>query len=168
MCESITVTTRIVACLTGYRYLTKVEKAVCVSFCLQDPDCTALTYTILHQSQASSLCKFYSAVGKNGSVHLNLTKKDNSEKTSNLVLFISKVQDVHLYHATLEGSAYHMESQTTLGHCNSTCANDLFCDVFSFSYNGICSLYSASEISNIVVDDPSEVSFIALHSFETD
>lgn len=150
----------------GYRYLTKVEKAVCVSFCLQDPDCTAITYTILHQSQASSLCKFYSAVGKNGSVHLNLTKKDDSEKTSNLVLFISKVQDVHLYHATLEGSTYHMESQTTFGHCNSTCANDLFCDVFSFSYNGICSLYSASEISNIVVDDASEVSFIALHSFE--
>lgn len=150
--------------LAGYRHLREVDKAVCISFCLQDPNCTAVTYSVHKPPHASSLCKFYSTVDENVNVHLNLTKRDGSDGIlSDLILFISKLQDVHLIHAKLEGNAYFSERMDQ-SRCNSTCTDDLFCDAFSFSYTGSCSMYSTRDITNIVVENDSEVTFIGLHS----
>lgn len=99
-------------------------------------------------------------------VHLNLTKRNGSDGTqSDLVLFISKLQDVHLTHAKLEReeNAYFSQSMDQ-GSCNSTCTEDLFCDAFSFAYNGTCSMYSTRDITTIAVEEESEVTFIGLHS----
>jgi len=153
------------AVLTGYRYLREVDKSLCISFCLQDPNCTAVTYSVHKPPHASSLCKFYSALDENVNIHLNLTKRNGSDGTqSDLVLFISKLQDVHLTHAKLEpeGNAYFSERMDQ-GSCNSTCTEDLFCDAFSFSYNGTCSMYSTRDIAAIAVEKDSEVTFIGLH-----
>lgn len=152
--------------LAGYRYLREVDKSLCISFCLQDPNCTAVTYSVHKPPHSSSLCKFYSTVDENVNVHLNLTKRNGSDGTlSDLVLFISKLQDVHLTHAKLvpESNAYFSESMDQ-SNCNSNCTEDLFCDAFSFSYNGTCSMYSTRDITTIAVEEDSEVTFIGLHS----
>ena len=78
--------------LAGYRYLREVDKSLCISFCMQDPNCTAVTYSVHKPPHASSLCKFYSTVNNNRNVHLNLTKRNGSDGTqSDLVLIISKL-----------------------------------------------------------------------------
>ncbi len=90
-------------------------------------------------------------------------KKDGSDGIlSNLILFISKLQDVYLFHAKLKGTQY-SESKLDYGSCNSTCTEDLFCDAFSYSA-GTCSMYSTKDITNIVVENDSNVIFIGLHS----
>ena len=152
--------------LTGYRYLREVDKPLCISFCLQDPNCTAVTYSIYKPPHASSLCKFYRSVAENETnVHLNLKKQDGSNNIiSNLTLFISKLQDVFLYHAKLGGTPY-SNTKTDYGHCNVTCSDDLFCDAFSF-LNGNCSMYSTKDIANITIENESEVAFIGLHTIK--
>ena len=163
--EQLTKFTQILAILAGYRHLREVDKPLCISFCLQDPNCTAVTYSVHNkQPRPSSLCKFYSSINENVNVHLNLTKQDGSNGTlSNLVLFISKLQDVYLFNAKLDGNHY-SESRIDYGSCNTTCTKDLFCDALSFSSTGNCSLYSTKDITDILVDNGSYVTFIGLHS----
>lgn len=152
------------AVLAGYKHLREVDKPLCISFCLHDPLCTSVTYSAYKPPHASSLCKFYSSINESDHVHLNLKKQDGSDGIlSNLVLFISKLQDVYLLHAKLNGAQY-SKSQTNYEHCNSACTNDLFCDAFSFSATGICSLYSTKSITNIAVETDSYATFIGLHS----
>ena len=124
-----------------------------------------MTYSVHKPPHASSLCKFYSSINGSAYVHLKLKKQDGSDGTlSNLVLFISKLQDVNLLHAKLNGTQY-SESEMAYESCQSSCANDLFCDAFSFSISeGSCSMYSTKDITNIVVDNDSSVTFVGLHS----
>lgn len=154
--------------LTAYRYLREVDKPICVASCLQDPDCTAVTYSIYKPPIASSLCKFYrSRVAENDTTYnkLTLKKQDGSNKIiSNLTLFISKLQDVYLYHAKLEGS-YYSNIRKDYGGCNETCSEDLFCDAFSF-LNGNCSMYSTKNVRNIAFEKFSEVAFKGLHAIK--
>lgn len=152
--------------LAAYRYLREVDKPICVASCLQDPDCTAVTYSIYKPPIASSLCKFYrSRVAENNATNnkLTLKKQDGSNKIiSNLILFISKLQDVYLFHAKLEGFSY-SNTRTTYDKCNDNCNEDLFCDAFSFSNDGNCSMYSTKGISNIAFENLSQVAFKGLH-----
>ena len=143
---------------TGYKYLRELDKDLCVSFCLQDPKCTAVTYSVRspQRGQNSSLCKFFTSLGKG--VYLNLTEPV-PHVDSRTILFISKLQDVHLFHAKLEGENF-SETKTDQGSCTTGCREDFFCDAFNFAYTGICSMYSSNNIKNIVVDNNSEVSFL--------
>ena len=151
------------ALLAGYKYFREVDKSICISSCLHDPICTAVTYSVYKPPHESSLCKLYSSIDENVHVHLNLKKQDGSNGIlSNLVLFISKLQDVYLIHAKLEGNSY-SESKMTYGACNSTCTEDLFCDAFSYSHAGTCSMFSTKSITNIVIDGDSYATFIGLH-----
>lgn len=155
--------------LAAYRYLREVDKPICVASCLQDPNCTAVTYSIYkppNASSASSLCKFYrSRVADATYNKLTLKKQDGSNKIiSNLTLFISKLQDVYLYHAKLEGSHY-SNIRKDYGGCNETCSEDLFCDAFSF-LNGDCFMYSAKSVRNIAFENLSEVAFKGLHAIK--
>ena len=150
--------------MTGYRYLREVDKSLCVSFCLQDPNCTAVTYSVQSPPSGgrnSSLCKFYTSVGEG--VYLKMTKPEHNVQ-SRVVLFISKLQDVHLFQASLGGKPY-SKSKTDIDTCKANCKKDFFCDAFSFAdSSGSCSLFSTNNIENIVVDDNSEVTFIGQHS----
>ena len=72
----------ILVLLTGYRYLREVDKSLCVSFCLQDPNCTAVTYSVQSPPSGdhnSSLCKFYTSVGEG--VYLKMTKPEHNVKS---------------------------------------------------------------------------------------
>ncbi|XP_078353926.1 uncharacterized protein LOC144638601 [Oculina patagonica] len=149
----------------GYLHLREVDKPLCISTCLHDADCTAVTYSVHKPPLAGSLCKFYRSINESVYVHLNLTKQDGSNGIlSNLILFISKLQDVYLIRAKLSG-AHYSESKINYEACNSACTNDLFCDAFSYSGTaGTCSMYSTKNITNIVFENDSYVTFIGLHS----
>ncbi|XP_078359953.1 perforin-like protein 1 isoform X1 [Oculina patagonica] len=143
----------------GYRHLREVDKPLCISSCLEEPNCTAVTYSIHKPPHASSLCKFYSsAIDDN----LYLKKQDGSNVIlSNLILFISKRQDVSLYHAKLNGTKY-LESKKDELSCFMSCTEDLFCDAVSYSAGG-CSMYSTKDITNIVIENGSNVTFVGFH-----
>ena len=151
------------ALLAGYKYFREVDEFICTSSCLHDPICSAVTYSVYKQHN-SSLCKLYRPVNEDPNFLLNLTKQDGSNGIqSNLVLFISKLQNVYLFHAKLKGNSYSWNTMTR-EKCNSTCTEDLFCDAFSFSPTGNCSMFSTKSITNIVIDDESYATFIGLHS----
>ena len=152
------------AVLAGYQHFREVGKSLCMSFCLHDPKCTAMTYSVYEQPHSSSLCKVHSSTKESVNVVLKLKKQDGSNGIlSNLVLFISKQQNVYLLNAKLEGSSY-SNSTRTYGSCNTACTEDLFCDAFSYSHAaGTCSMFLIKSITNIVIDNESVATFIGLH-----
>lgn len=90
--------------------------------------CTALTYSVQSppKGQNSSLCKFYSTVMENAK-SLNLTKS-TINVTSQLVLFASKLRDIKVTGALVDGSPCSQVSDEKHDEtiCVDNCTKDFF------------------------------------------
>lgn len=146
--------------LAGYRYLREVDKPLCISFCLQDTNCAAVTYSVQTKPPRSSLCKFYSTKVP---ISFHMIQKDGSDGIlANVVLFYSNAPFTLLHQAKLIGNYY---SVTMTHDCKSECEQDLFCDAYSFFFRqaGACYLFSRKDIKGIALDTFYNVGLFGLH-----
>lgn len=146
---------------SGYSYFQNIDNATCLAFCRQDENCTSVAYSELHPPFTSSVCRFFNTRDT------NLTAIDrailNPRRKTHLVILESRGNGFY-YNSALERKPF-KEYNTSDGQsgCDWDCyhTNKFFCDAYSFkdinSVIGTCSLYSARDITAIVLSDKSIV-----------
>lgn len=80
-----------------------------------------------------------------------------------LVVFTSKVGDLNLINATLEGTPYYELNATTAYVCNYFCSTDLLCDACHYLPTGNCYYYSRKNINKFGIQNNSTVGLVKTH-----